>query len=145
MEGAAPHRDERWTMPDAFHVPDADIRCSSARAVIADNSTAERTVAASPEAIRCAQQAAGTSRPDAVGIVMPSASAATANDTRCAERVVILSDGLVRVWLATKPVNFRKAHDGLSAVIQTVLGHDPYSGAVFAFRSKRGDRLKILV
>ena len=81
MEEAAPQRDERWTMSDAFHVPDADVRCSSARAAIADNSTAERTVAASPEAIRCAQQAAGTSRPDAAGIVMPSASAATANDT----------------------------------------------------------------
>ena len=76
-------------MPDAFHVPDADVKCSSARAVIADNSTAERTVAASPEAIRCAQQDAGTSRPDAVGIVMPSASAATANDaaTPCAGRM----------------------------------------------------------
>ena len=79
MEGAAPHRDERWTMPDAFHVPNADVRCSSARAVIADNSTAERTVAASPEAIRCAQQAAGTSRPDAVGIVMPGREARNAS------------------------------------------------------------------
>ena len=27
MEEAAPRRDERWTMPDAFHVPDADVRC----------------------------------------------------------------------------------------------------------------------
>ena len=26
MEGAAPHRDERRTMPDAFHVPDADVK-----------------------------------------------------------------------------------------------------------------------
>ena len=67
-------------MPDDFDVPDVDVRCSSARAVIADNSTAERAVAASPDANRCAQQDAGTSSPDAAGTVMPSASAATATD-----------------------------------------------------------------
>ena len=43
MEEAAPHLDERWPMPDAFHVPDADVRCSSARAVIADKQ-ADRAV-----------------------------------------------------------------------------------------------------
>ena len=58
---------------------------------------------------------------------------------------MILPEGPIRVWLATRPVDFRKQHDGLSAVVQTVLGRDPYSGAVFAFRSKRGDRMKILV
>ncbi|WP_419906587.1 IS66 family insertion sequence element accessory protein TnpB [Hoeflea sp.] len=58
---------------------------------------------------------------------------------------MILTGEKIRVWLATRPVDFRKGHDGLSAVVQTVLGHDPYSGAVFAFRSRRGDRMKILV
>lgn len=58
---------------------------------------------------------------------------------------MILSGGKVRVWLATKPVDFRKGHDGLSAVVREKLGHDPFSGAVFIFRSKRGDRLKLLV
>ena len=49
MEGAAPHRDERerWTMPDAFHVPDADVRCSSARAVL-DPEMARRRTRAHP-------------------------------------------------------------------------------------------------
>ena len=42
-------------------------------------------------------------------------------------------------------MDFRKGHAGLSLVIQTVLGRDPYSGAIFVFRSKRGDRIKILV
>ena len=51
---------------------------------------------------------------------------------------MILPEGPIRVWLATRPVDSRKQHDGLSAVVQTVLGRDPYSGAVFAFRSKRG-------
>jgi len=58
---------------------------------------------------------------------------------------MILTQEKVRVWVATRPVDFRKGHDGLSAVVQTVLGHDPYSGAVFVFRSKRGGRMKILV
>ncbi len=52
--------------------------------------------------------------------------------------------GSVQLRLCGAPHN-RKGHDGLSAVVQTVLGHDPYSGAVFAFRSRRGDRMKILV
>ena len=67
-------------MPDDFDVSDADVRCSSARAVIADNSTAGRAVAASPDANRCAQRDAGTSSPNAAGTVMPNASAATATD-----------------------------------------------------------------
>ena len=58
---------------------------------------------------------------------------------------MILPGGKYHVYLATRPVDFRKGHAGLSLVVQTVLGHDPYSGAVFIFRSKRGDRAKILV
>jgi transposase len=58
---------------------------------------------------------------------------------------VILPGGIARVYLATRPVDFRKGHAGLSLIVQSVLGHDPYSGAVFLFRSKRGDRLKCLV
>jgi transposase len=58
---------------------------------------------------------------------------------------VILPGGKYRVYLATRPVDFRKGHAGLSLVVQNILGHDPFSGAVFVFRSKRGDRVKILV
>jgi transposase len=58
---------------------------------------------------------------------------------------MILPGGKYHVYLATRPVDFRKGHAGLSLVIQAVLGRDPYSGAVFVFRSKRGDRIKILV
>ena len=51
----------------------------------------------------------------------------------------------VRVLLATRPVDFRKGPHGLAAVASEVLGEDPFSGAVFVFRSKRADRIKILV
>jgi transposase len=49
-----------------------------------------------------------------------------------------------RVWLATGATDMRKGFDGLSAVVQTVLRHDPFSGHVFAFRGRRGDLVKLL-
>ena len=58
---------------------------------------------------------------------------------------MILPGGKYHVYLATRPVDFRKGHAGLSLVIQIILDRDPYSGAVFVFRSKRGDSIKILV
>lgn len=51
----------------------------------------------------------------------------------------------VRVLVATKPIDFRKGADGLAAIVQTVLRHDPFSGTVYVFRSKRADRVKLLV
>jgi transposase len=50
----------------------------------------------------------------------------------------------VKVLVATKPVDFRKGADGLGALVQEQLRHDPFSGTIFIFRSKRADRLKIL-
>ena len=51
----------------------------------------------------------------------------------------------VRVWLATGHTDMRKGFDGLAAQVQAVLAQDPYSGAVFCFRGRRGDLLKFLV
>ena len=49
-----------------------------------------------------------------------------------------------RVVIATVPVDFRKGHDGLAAVMQEELGLDPYSGVACVFRSRNGDRVKVL-
>ena len=49
------------------------------------------------------------------------------------------------IVIATRPVDFRKGHDGLAAVVQNELGLDPHSGVTVVFRSRRGDRVKILV
>nr|WP_072642611.1 IS66 family insertion sequence element accessory protein TnpB [Rhizobium leguminosarum] len=38
----------------------------------------------------------------------------------------------------------RKGVEGLAALAQDVLRQKPTGGAVFAFRGKRGDRLKLL-
>ena len=51
----------------------------------------------------------------------------------------------VRVLIATRPVDFRRGADGLAATVQTMLRQDPFCGAVFVFRSKRADRVKLLV
>jgi transposase len=58
---------------------------------------------------------------------------------------VIAPRGALRVYVATRPVDFRKGHDRLAAVVQEMFGLDPFSGAVFVFRSKRADRIKVLV
>ena len=50
----------------------------------------------------------------------------------------------VRIVVATKPVDFRKGHDGLAALVKNELRKDPFTGTVFVFRSKRADRLKLL-
>jgi transposase len=50
-----------------------------------------------------------------------------------------------RVLLAMRPVDFRKGAHGLAAVAAEVLRENPFSGAVIVFRSKRSDRVKILV
>eukprot|EP00873_Tetraselmis_striata_P030087 jgi/Tetstr1/450351/TSEL_037387.t1 len=52
---------------------------------------------------------------------------------------------VLRVYVATRPVDFRKGMDGLALVVQEVLGLDPFSGAAFVFRSKRADRIKVLI
>lgn len=57
---------------------------------------------------------------------------------------MIAVPGGMRVLVATKPVDFRRGADRLAALVREQLKHDPFSGTIFIFRSKRADRLKIL-
>jgi transposase len=50
----------------------------------------------------------------------------------------------IPVLIATRPVDFRKQIDGLAALVKEALGSDPFSGAIYVFRSKRNDRVKLL-
>ena len=45
-----------------------------------------------------------------------------------------------RVWLAAGATDMRKGFDSVAAQAQSVLGQDPFSGPVFCFRGRRGDR-----
>ena len=48
------------------------------------------------------------------------------------------------IWIAAGVTDLRRGFTGLSAIAQTVLEQDPYSGHVFVFRGKRGDLIKLL-
>ncbi len=50
----------------------------------------------------------------------------------------------VRVYLACGVTDMRKGIEGLAALAQDHLGQKPNGGAVFAFRGRRGDQLKLL-
>ena len=52
--------------------------------------------------------------------------------------------GAVRVMVATKPVDFRKGAEGLAALVREEMKSDPFSGAVYVFRAKRADRVKLI-
>jgi transposase len=49
-----------------------------------------------------------------------------------------------RIYLAVGPTDMRKGFDTLAALVRDVLGHDPLSGHLFLFISRRRDRLKML-
>jgi len=50
-----------------------------------------------------------------------------------------------RIWLATEATDMRCGFDRLAERVRAVMGQDPLSGHLFVFRSRRGDRLKILL
>ena len=50
----------------------------------------------------------------------------------------------VRIFLCTQPADMRRSFDGLAQMVRDFLGADPLCGHLFVFRSKRGDRLKLL-
>ena len=57
---------------------------------------------------------------------------------------MIFPSNRVRIMVATKPVDFRKGHDGLAALVKNELHKDPFTGTVFVFRSRKADRLKLI-
>lgn len=51
----------------------------------------------------------------------------------------------VRIFVAREAVDFRKAHDGLHAIVRDQFGDDPLSAHLFVFFNRGHDRVKILV
>ncbi len=49
------------------------------------------------------------------------------------------------MFLCRHAVDFRKAHDGLCAIIRDEFQDDPFSGDVFAFFNRAKDRIKLVV
>jgi transposase len=50
----------------------------------------------------------------------------------------------VRLYFATQPVDGRKGPDSLMVLVREVFRHDPLSGHLFIFFSKRCDRVRVV-
>ena len=59
-------------------------------------------------------------------------------------KVMRPSQSLAQVYLYRQPIDFRKSHRGLSAIIECELGHNPFSGCLYAFTNKRRNKIKCL-
>ena len=49
-----------------------------------------------------------------------------------------------RIWIVAGVTDLRRGFVGLSAMVQTALEANPFSGQVFVFRGRRGDLIKVL-
>jgi transposase len=57
---------------------------------------------------------------------------------------MIRATGHVQVFVCIQPTDMRRSFDGLSGMVRQVMAQDPLSGALFLFRNRGRDRLKIL-
>lgn len=51
----------------------------------------------------------------------------------------------LKVYLHREAVDFRKNITGLSVLVEQALGLDPFARAVYVFRNRRADRIKLLL
>ncbi len=58
--------------------------------------------------------------------------------------MIALTPGM-RVLVAAGAADFRCGIDGLAARVRQALAADPFSGAVFVFRNRRGTAVKLLL
>ena len=57
---------------------------------------------------------------------------------------MLIFSSAVRVFVAVQPCDMRKSFDSLAALVKDVLHKNPFEGHLFVFKSRRGDRVKIL-
>ena len=70
---------------------------------------------------------------------------ATSSRPGCSGRLAMITlPGGTRIWLAAGMTDMRKGFDGLAALVQGTLAENPFSGHVFVFRGRAGDRVKVL-
>jgi transposase len=65
-------------------------------------------------------------------------------DSVAVDVVTPLEEPGFKIMVATRPIDFRRGHDGLAAYAQMALDFAPTQGLVLVFRARRSDRLKIL-
>ncbi len=74
------------------------------------------------------------------GMTLSTRGVRGATGGRAGAQVVLTLPGSVRILLATQPVDMRNSIDGLMALVRTAWGEDVYSGHLFVFVSRKGDR-----
>lgn len=50
----------------------------------------------------------------------------------------------IRIFACREAVDFRKAHDGLVAIVREYMEEDPLDGSLYLFLNRRRDRVKLL-
>jgi len=50
----------------------------------------------------------------------------------------------VKIFVCTHPTDMRRSFDGLSGMVERLMEQDPLNGALFVFRNRNRDRLKIM-
>lgn len=59
-------------------------------------------------------------------------------------RVMRPSTSLPQVFIYRDPVDFRKSHRGLAAIVELELGHNPFAGHLYAFTNRQRNKIKCL-
>lgn len=54
-------------------------------------------------------------------------------------------DAVLKVYVHREAVDFRKSINGLASLVEQALKLDPFGRALYVFRNRRADRVKILV
>lgn len=49
------------------------------------------------------------------------------------------------IYLYRLPIDFRKQASGLAAIVELELGHNPFTGALYAFTNRRRNKIKCLL
>jgi len=54
------------------------------------------------------------------------------------------SKALPKVFIYRDPIDFRKAHRGLAAIVELELGHNLFDGDLYAFTNRQRNKIKCL-
>ena len=55
------------------------------------------------------------------------------------------SNDMPKIYLYRDPVDFRKAANGLAAIVERELNHNPFDGGLYAFTNRRRNKVKCLL
>ncbi len=113
---------------------------------------ADEAVEFAPLVVRAAGRGAAEASGEHLEVVLDKvtvrlgAGLSAGGDRLCVERdVMIFPSNRLRIMVATKPVDFRRQHDGLVAHVKSALRRDPFTGTVFVFRAKQADFISFCI